>query len=389
MAGLLELEEERRRNLALANPRSIAGLLSAVGENPNARMMSMAQDYARNLPQQLATNQQAMQSAIGGWNKTDFATGQPNPNYYPEAISELTQLMPNIGALTAWHGTPHNIAGKFDISKVGTGEGAQAYGHGMYFAENPNVAKEYQTVGGKGDYVRFGDKVVPTTSTEGQLLSDVTKLGRKAAINKYPDQADYIKTINPDNIKFEGGNLYKVDIPDEQIPNMLDWDKPLSAQPSIIEKLKGLGDAELSKLGINPDFTRRSTGKELTGESLYDVLTTHNSQKGASNLLAKLDIPGIRYFDQGTRGTIGGEVIDVFKSPEGWKSKVKVANRGGVGFSTPTDVFTTSMPFKTEAESKKWAQEKINAGTSNFVVFDPSTVKILEKNNQPIEGLLY
>jgi hypothetical protein len=27
-------------------------------------------------------------------------------------------------------------------------------------------------------------------------------------------------------------------------------------------------------------------------------------------------------------------------------------------------------------------------GTSNFVVFDPTDVKILERNNQPVEGLL-
>jgi hypothetical protein len=34
-------------------------------------------------------------------------------------------------ALNAWHGTPHEIKGNFDLAKVGTGEGAQAYGHGM------------------------------------------------------------------------------------------------------------------------------------------------------------------------------------------------------------------------------------------------------------------
>lgn len=50
--------------------------------------------------------------------------------------------------MTAYHGSPHDLPpveghpiGKFDMSKIGTGEGAQAYGHGLYFAENPNVAK--------------------------------------------------------------------------------------------------------------------------------------------------------------------------------------------------------------------------------------------------------
>jgi hypothetical protein len=49
--------------------------------------------------------------------------------------------MPGAG-ITAYHGSPHKFS-KFDMSKIGTGEGAQAYGHGLYLAENPKVAKEY------------------------------------------------------------------------------------------------------------------------------------------------------------------------------------------------------------------------------------------------------
>jgi len=45
-----------------------------------------------------------------------------------------------LAAHTVWHGSPH-LFDKFDISKIGTGEGAQAYGHGLYFAENPNYGK--------------------------------------------------------------------------------------------------------------------------------------------------------------------------------------------------------------------------------------------------------
>jgi hypothetical protein len=48
-------------------------------------------------------------------------------------------MMPGAG-ITAYHGSPHKFS-KFDMSKIGTGEGAQAYGHGLYFAENPNVAR--------------------------------------------------------------------------------------------------------------------------------------------------------------------------------------------------------------------------------------------------------
>jgi hypothetical protein len=49
-------------------------------------------EHFRTLPQQLATNQQAMNKSMGGMFRTDMATGQPNPNYYPEAVNEMTQL---------------------------------------------------------------------------------------------------------------------------------------------------------------------------------------------------------------------------------------------------------------------------------------------------------
>jgi hypothetical protein len=42
--------------------------------------------------------------------------------------------------ILAYHGSPYSFD-KFDASKIGTGEGAQAYGHGLYFAENEGVAR--------------------------------------------------------------------------------------------------------------------------------------------------------------------------------------------------------------------------------------------------------
>jgi hypothetical protein len=56
-------------------------------------------EHFRTLPTQLATNQAAMDKSMAGMFKTDMATGQPNPNYYPEAIAELTQIMPNMAGI--------------------------------------------------------------------------------------------------------------------------------------------------------------------------------------------------------------------------------------------------------------------------------------------------
>jgi hypothetical protein len=57
-------------------------------------------------------------------------------------------MMPNLAGLghIAYHGSPHKFD-KFSLDKIGTGEGAQAYGHGLYLAESPEVAQTYKFAG--------------------------------------------------------------------------------------------------------------------------------------------------------------------------------------------------------------------------------------------------
>jgi hypothetical protein len=57
-------------------------------------------EHFRTLPQQIETNQRAMDKTMGGMYQTD-PLGKPNPNYYPEAMGEFTQMMPNMmGAIS-------------------------------------------------------------------------------------------------------------------------------------------------------------------------------------------------------------------------------------------------------------------------------------------------
>jgi hypothetical protein len=44
--------------------------------------------------------------------------------------------------MIVYHGSPH-VFERFDLRKIGTGEGAQSYGSGMYVAQNPKVAEDY------------------------------------------------------------------------------------------------------------------------------------------------------------------------------------------------------------------------------------------------------
>ena len=54
----------------------------------------------------------------------------------------------------AYHGTPHKVD-KFRLDKIGTGEGAQAYGWGLYFAESRSVAQTYRINKGNDDPIKW------------------------------------------------------------------------------------------------------------------------------------------------------------------------------------------------------------------------------------------
>lgn len=45
--------------------------------------------------------------------------------------------------IRAFHGSPHDFD-RFDSSKIGTGEGVQAFGHGLYFAQSEELAERYR-----------------------------------------------------------------------------------------------------------------------------------------------------------------------------------------------------------------------------------------------------
>ena len=50
------------------------------------------------------------------------------------------------GGIVAYHGTPH-IVPEFSTSAIGSGQGAQSYGYGLYFAQEPQVASTYKNAG--------------------------------------------------------------------------------------------------------------------------------------------------------------------------------------------------------------------------------------------------
>jgi hypothetical protein len=260
--------------------------------------------------------------------------------------------------ITAFHGTPHNILGKFDVSKIGTGEGNQSFGHGMYFAENPNVAKHYQQALGKWiDRVKIGNtemsvfdamskyadegvdaaKVLERMKTKGQLSIDqYNNMIQDVVIPEIRTNAK-IPQEKWGDVEGLAGNLYKVDIPDEYVPTMMNWDKPLGEQSAFVKKainsLKKQVTPEM-KMELGDDLNLLF-GKDVTPAQFLNTWEIIHPTGGVGigeKLLNEQGVKGIRYLDNPSRDA--------------------------------------------------------GKGTSNFVVFDPTDVKILERNNQPIEGLL-
>ena len=148
-----------------------------------------------------------------------------------------------------FHGTPHKWeSGVPDLSKVGTGEGAQAYGHGIYFAENPDVAKSYspRDFDAEDEMMRrykiaelsedyFGMEV-----WERAMMHDTPKEIRSnfTIENGYNrGQVERAEKIAGDleNIPQKSA-FYELDIPDSDIEKMFDWDSALDEQPDFVKQ---------------------------------------------------------------------------------------------------------------------------------------------------------
>ena len=237
---------------------------------------------------------------------------------------------PVMQELIVAHGTPHrfpptanNPLGEFDASKIGTGEGAQSYGHGIYLAESPDVAKSYMTAGGSGEMLtitpKSGAPIYGNALTNTHLEAiKALEMGEKDAGQFPHNKVYYAKQRTSDPVVLEmidkikdakigyksHKSLYTVDLPDEKIAQMLDLDKPLGQQPKAIRdainRTKALlPDTAMADLG---DDLSLLYGKDVTPSSFlntWEALTGSTASGEAA--LQKHGIPGIKYLDAGSR----------------------------------------------------------------------------------------
>jgi len=250
---------------------------------------------------------------------------------------------------SVYHGSPHKWD-LVDLSKVGTGEGAQAFGWGFYAAENQGVAKGYQESLSKprgqgqrftSEYLSNGVLVPAAKSVEADIASTMQKHGVDP---KTPDGKEWLESeisarymgghdVDKKSVmryyrdgveeRQHPGNLYELDLPDSTIEKMLDWDKPLSEQSDYVKNI--LKTANLR----DGDGVFRLFHGPNSGGLFYRTLAERNyGTKQASEELNALGIPGIKYLDGTSR--------------------------------------------------------KDGEGTRNFVVFDAKHLKTLTRNGEPV-----
>ena len=168
---------------------------------------------------------------------------------------------------SAWHGSPYDFD-TFDLGAIGSGEGNQVHGWGLYFAKNKKVSVAYKDVlGAKGSFVILngekwttdnegdwtnGEKKVEYGSALGYVFDELEEHGTKEKAieslqkgldknryrGKYRNEAkkaiDILRKNDASGVK--GGKLFKVDIPN--IDTMLDEDKYFKEQnKDIVNKI--------------------------------------------------------------------------------------------------------------------------------------------------------
>ena len=221
---------------------------------------------------------------------------QMNPENKQEMINQGIDSALNFGPAMlgkiVYHGSPHKFDA-FDMSKIGTGEGAQAYGHGLYFAENPGVASTY--TGGAGDVYGMSVKRDNGKYHAAAFSHSDPKFRKESYFDAESDANKWIREQS-------GGSLYKVDLPDEHIAKMLDWDKPLSQQS---KEVRGVLQSMMTK--ARKSFPQIDANGDPIAGQIHHLYAQHrggNAQVVADELKAA-GIPGIRYLDQGSRA--GGQ----------------------------------------------------------------------------------
>jgi hypothetical protein len=307
-----------------------------------------------------------------------YATGEKPMDEGLSALAMLTGLMQGTkvapimrNAIKVYHGSPHKFD-KASSEHIGKGEGAQAYGHGLYWAETPDVARTYKAAG-KAAYQNN------RVSEVAYRALDASGGDKKKALDflhkRYQEAPKEFKQLyadamnNFDAVTEGGGNLYEASLrwPDAareaadplSAKHFLDWDKPLSEQPESVRQALRKGGYTGKKWAV--DFYN-GTGPDATGgRFIYDKPAELRADVLAAR---KAGEPPRVYkfqgnYDPTTGADIGGNVRDA-----------ETLRKLGIPGITYLDGMSRAA----------------GEGTRNYVTFDDALVELLKRNGVGLLG---
>lgn len=320
---------------------------------------------------------------------------------------------------TAWHGSPYDFE-HFDLGAMGSGEGNQVHGWGLYFAKNREISEAYKDVFGyKGNYVNFngkhytqkedgtfvsgGDEVENGSPLEYALTELLNSNGQKdkaekalreQAVRRLNSKEKYIQKQGrafleaADLLKDgkgagagQGARLYEVNIPEDN--TLLDEDKPLFRQPYDVLK-------SLSTL----NFPRAYTAGKIA--DIYNEAMGGDKKHGGNGALQAVQ----NYLADVLYRRSGSDITD-----EQWENLVKSLH-GNEGLaerivSLGNDITAIGLSgkdiYKEIAEAYNGRDEASRALNKSgvkgityngrrdgrcFVVFDDKAISIIDKYNQ-------
>ena len=227
-------------------------------------------------------------------------------------------------AQAAWHGSPHDFD-EFDLGAIGSGEGNQAHGWGLYFAKNKEVAQAYKDVLGidsveiisgdtkyrlNDDIEWYDNKTKVVIDAESPLSMALTTLSEegkstKAIKNltdfinsKKDNKSDYvvaqikraeqaIQILKDSHFDTHQWNtIFEVDIPENE--HLINEQKTIENQSQIVKNAISQISTELNSNVLN--------NSNLSGKEFYKLLSKKlGGDKLASQKLSDFGIKGITY----------------------------------------------------------------------------------------------
>ena len=253
--GFLRPYETEENNNAKNDTGGSGGIPQEVSAQYNDNLRrETAEMVARKIRERLEARTRSAQVR----SSQDRPLTQSRPLTQRDVVRALEQL--------GYHGSPYNFD-RFTLSHIGSGEGAQAHGWGLYFALSRRTAEGYRKrLAGASTYTYNGkslhelhDELYKESQAERKKPNSPDKLAKldlltskmllltsfiiggkdaakveKTAPKRYQDAYKWLTEEVYPNLKLEkGGKVYTVEIPDDDV--MLREEKKISEQSEFIQ----------------------------------------------------------------------------------------------------------------------------------------------------------